>query len=258
MRTLVRDTFAPLRSWKLILLHLIGNIVLPVAAALWLLIPEAKSWQLIATVLALFLWFFLFTWLESSTFLFASDPEPANFRPAFRAQPLPMLWVFLGFLLMFWLSMILTRWSEPQSNLQFTGYLYSKAPAWLRPSAGSLAFSEWFGHALEIIAFFFLPGILLPATAGKVLGSPWKRALRTLINWRYWLGFLVIAHLGLKLPSVILDWRPGETTRAQEISLVIRFALVLICVTVAWIMTTGLLGHFLRPRDEVAVADIRR
>src|SRR5262249_17260693 len=144
------------------------------------------------------------------------------------------------------------------TNLQFTGYLYSKAPAWLRPNSGSVAYSEWLGHALEDIAFFFLPAIMLPFIDRKVLGAEWKRAVRMLISWRYWLAFLVIAHLGLKLPSVLIDWKPGATLRGQEVSLALRLAAALLCATVAWIMTAGLLGHFLRPRNEVVVGDIRR
>lgn len=247
MRTIVRATLAPLRSGRLWTIQLAGKTLLPLSGAMWLLIPEAQTWQLVAAVLAMLVWVFLFLWLESGTLLFAANPVRQNFAAAFRPRLRGMLWLLLGSAAFFWLYMVLIGWSE--SNLQLAGYLYSKAPAWLRPTGGSLVYSNTLGHILLDIAVFFMPGILLPVLAAKVLGTEPKRAIRALANWRYWLTLFIIAHLGLWLPAVILEWRFGNTARMQAISLALRLTLALICGTAAWIMTAGLLGCLLRGTD---------
>ncbi len=247
MRRFAGRTLAPLRSGRLWAVQLAGNTVLPVSAAMWLMIPEAQAWQLVASVVAMLWWLFLFFWLQSSTLIFAADPLGDNFTTAFRPRLQSMLWLLLGFALMLWLFMVLTGWSE--SNLQLTGYLYSKAPAWLRPTGGSLVYSNILGHVLLDIAVFFLPGILLPLIAAKVLYAEPQRALRILVNWKYWLTLFVIAHIGLWLPAVVLEWRFGNTARMQAISLGVRLFLALICGTAAWMMTAGLLGYLLRGSD---------
>jgi len=247
---MIRNAMAMLRSGRLLGLHLIGNALILVAASLWLLLPEAHTWQLIIAVVCALAILFLALWLHTSTLEYAADPAPENFRTAFRPSLLRMLWLFLGIAILFVLMWYVDRLTDHQ--YQIAGYFYSKMPPSLRPKDGASVYYQRLGILISIVFWFLLPSLLLPVIAARVIGARVRAGLNTLVRWRYWLAMIVTVCVGVWLTSFLLGWKPGKSLSAQEGSLIFRMALGYVLATVAWLTTAGLLGYFVRSNNNVA------
>ncbi len=245
---MIRNAIAMLRSGRVVALHLVGNGVLLAAASLWLLLPEAHMWQLAITVVAALGLLFLALWLHTSTFEYAADPEPENFRAAFRPSFLRMLWLTFGLAILFGLMWNVQRLENYQYEIG--GYLYAKAPSLLRPRNGATAYYQRIGTLISILFWFALPTLLLPVIAARVIGARVRAGLKTLLRWRYWLAMIVTVLIGVWLASTILNWTPGKSLAAQQTSLFFRMALAYLLATAAWLATAGLLGYFVRTNSD--------
>lgn len=254
MRDILRHPIAMLQTVRLVTLHLILNAVLLVAASFWLLIPEEHVWQLLFAGLSALLIVFVFLWLHSGTLAYALDPDPTKFRSALSVKIGRMAWLLLGLFVLFWCMRTVNGWED--SRWQIAGYLYSKAPTWLRPVSGENSYVTAMEYVIAALFWYFLPSVLLPPTVAKVAGLGPRTALRAYRSWRYWLSMALTAALGVGVTSQILGWIPGKTLRAQTVSLVIRLIVAYGIATAAWLATAGLLGCFLRPRDDDAPANV--
>jgi len=248
---MIRNAMAMLRSGRLLGLHLIGNALLLVAASLWLLLPEAHVWQLMLSVVCAFVILFFALWLHTSTLEYAADLAPVNFRAAFRPSLVRMLWLFLGFAILFALIWYVDRLSAV-SRLQFAGYLYAKAPSALRPEDGSYVYYERLGALVSVIFWFLLPALFLPVIASRVIGARVRAGFKTLLRWRYWVAMIVTVGIGVWLTSLLLGWKPGRSLSAQEASWMARATVGYLLATAAWLATAGLLGYFVRINGDVA------
>lgn len=242
MRELLNHSLTMLRNLKLVALHLVVMVVLMVSASLWLLIPEAHVWQLTLAGLAALLLVVVFLWLESGVLAYGADPKPENFPAALIPKIDRMAWLLLGLGVLFWCMKAVDGWNE--SQWQISGYLYSKAPSWIRPTEGPMAYANAVGTALSILYWYVVPGLFLPLISARVAGRPALRGLRTLLLWQYWVSLGVLGLAGVWVVRLIVGWTPGETLGAQTASLVIRMLLAYLVSSAAWLLTAGLLGHF--------------
>lgn len=254
MRDLLLHATAPLRSLRLVVQHLVLNALLIASASYWLLIPEARVWQLAFTVVSALLIVCAFLWLHSGTFVFASDPQPTNFRPAFSIKLTSWIPLFLGLAILFWLMHRVDVFAS--SRYQIAGYVYSKTPSWLHPTHGSAVYVRAVGFFLSIVTWYLLPGLILPVSAARVVGSELRSALRALRSWQYWLGLAVTISLGVWVTQALMGWTPGTSLAQQTTSLVIRLAFAYLLATSAWLLTIGLLGYFVGPRNSDVSAQV--
>jgi hypothetical protein len=248
MRDLIRNAMAMLRSGRLVALHLVGNAVLLIAAVLWLLIGEAHVTQLVFAVAAGLAILFLLLWLHSGTFAYSANPQPENFRAAFKPSFLRMLWLLLGSAILFWLMWHVSGWKDQE--WQIGGYLYAKAPAALHPTRGVAVYYTWVDRAINFIFWYLTPGLLLPLIASRLLGAPILSWLKTLIQWRYWLSLAITTIVGVWCSELLLFWMPGKKLGAQTASLGLRVAAAYVLATAAWLATVGLLSYFVRRGSE--------
>lgn len=247
MRDLLRNLTAMLRSGRLVILHLVGNAVLLTAAALWLLIGEAHIYQLVFAVVAALAIIFGALWLHTSTLEFSAAPQPANFRAAFRPSPLRMLWMLLGCAILFSLMWYASGWQDHE--WQVGGYLYAKAPHFLRPTRGEVVYNQWLHRIFVTIQWYVLPALLLPLLAARVIGARVRTGFKVLIRWKYWLVLALLVALGVWLPQVVMEWTPGKKLSAESASLAVRLAVAYAIAVAAWLCTAGLLGYFIRMND---------
>ena len=254
MRDLVRHSIAMLRNPRLVLLHIVGNAVVLVAASFWLLIPEEHVWQLLGAGISALVIVFVFLWIHSGTLAYAAEPVPENLRTALTPRIGRLFWLLFGLFILCWCMSIVDGWSE--SNWQISGYLYSKAPTWLRPTGGDSAWYRILDYLFSVVYWYVLPCLFLPAIAAKIAGGGALRGLRTLGRWQYWLSMAVTTLLGVRVTTLILGWTPGRTLSVQTVSLGVRLALAYAIATAAWLMTAGLLGYFVGSRNDGAAANL--
>lgn len=248
MRALVLHSLAPLRNPRLIALHLVLNALLLIAASLWLLIPEAHIWQLIFAGVSALVILFAFIWLHAGTLVYATEPAPEKFRAAFSIKVGRLLWFLVGGFVLFWCMRVVDGWAD--STWQTAGYLYSSAPNWLRPTAGSSSYESALEYIFAILFWYLLPCIFLPLIGARVVGASSIRVLRTWGRWQYWLGMAITAIAGVWLTRLILSWTSGHTLAQETVSLVLRLSVAYALATAAWLATTGLLGYSIGPPDE--------
>ena len=229
---------SPLRSLRVVAMHLVLNATLIVAGSYWLLIPEAHVGQLGFSALSALLMCCIFLWLHSGTIVYAARQD---FKDAFSIKPIRWLSLFLGLAVLIWLMHRVDIVAS--SQWQIGGYLYSKAPSWLRPTHGSTAYVHGVRYLLSIVMWYILPGLILPVTAARVIGSELKLAFRAFVSWRYWLTLALIAFLGVWLVKILLSWTPGVTLHQQTVGLATRLTLAYAAATSAWLLTIGLLAR---------------
>jgi len=228
---------------KLVALHLVVNAVILMSASFWLLIPEAHIWQLLFAALSALFIVVVFLWLHSGTLLYGVNPVKENFRTSFEIKVARMFWLLLGVFLLFWGMNVISGWMDPQ--WQIAGYLYSKAPTWLRPTAGSDGYATALNYGLAVLYWYVLPAVLLPIIEARIVGAGFLRGLRVLRHWQYWLGIAVTTLLGVWVTKLMIGWMPGKTLKQQTVSMVTRMALAYLIATAAWLLTSGVLGYFL-------------
>jgi hypothetical protein len=256
MAALLRHALAVMLNLRLLALHLVLNAVLLVSASFWLLIPEEHVWQLLFAALSALLIVLVFLWLHSATLAYATKPGPAEFRAALSPKLGRLMWMFAGILVLFWCMRAVSGWTDSQWHI--AGYLYAKAPSWLRPTGGDSGYFTAIGHLFSVIYWYVLPSAFLPLIAARVSGGGSLLGLRTLRRWQYWLAMGFAALVGVWLPTQILGWIPGTTLREQTVGLVIRLALAYVIATAAWLAATGLVGYFVGPRNDQPPADVLR
>jgi hypothetical protein len=250
MRNLFLHSIAMLRSKRLVGLHLVANAVLLAGASLWLLIPDEHGWQLLASAVSALLMLFLFLWLNSGTLAYGADLEQGNLRAAFRLRLRGLLWLLAGlaalFLCMYWVN----HWTEWQDRLAI--YLYSKTPSSLRPRTGYFSYYRGIGWGVRLVFWYLLPTLMLPWTAAKTIGGKFLAGLRTLLRWQYWQAMAIAVLFGVFASELLLGWTPGHTLREQSASLAIRLVIAYLLVVAAWLMTCGILGYFVGPKQARA------
>lgn len=249
MRALIDSAIAMLRNAKLVVLHLAGNIVLLLAATLWLLIPEAHIWQLIATFILGVAILFCALWLHCGTLAFGHNPTRGElcdgFRRSLRRIPLFALVAVVLILLMHWSD------TYGENSWEISGYFYTKMPHFLQRMWGEQHFHNWVEFKLAAMTWFLIPALLLPFLS-LVAGSEFsRRSFRATLciyaRWRYWLACAVASGVGVWLPAHLIHWTPGHTLTAETVSMVLRLLAAYALATAAWLMISGVVGGYLCP-----------
>lgn len=259
MREALRHSLTVMRNLRLVALHLVGNAVLMVCVALWLLIPEAHVWQLLFAAVSALLLVIVFLWIHAGTMVYAIAPASENFRSAFSIKIARLAWLLIGSFVLIACVYKVSDWAE--SRWQVAGYLYSKAPSLLRPTAGSSEYASALEGVLTVIVWYLLPCILFPFIVSSVTGGSSLRGLRALRCWQYWVGMAIAILVGVGVSGSLIEWKPGGTLTQQTVSLVIRILLAYLVATFAWLMTIGLVGHFVGPpgvTDVGLIAALRK
>lgn len=243
MRALLRHCLSLILNVRLVALHLVVNAALIASATFWLLIPEAHVWQLLFAALSALAMICVFLWLHSGTLAYATEPNPQSLRSAFSINLVRLAWALLGFAALFVCMHIVDGWTD--STWQTSGYVYSKAPSFLRPTSGPSSYANALAYAFSILFWYILPTLFLPVITARIVASSALRSLCVLLRWQYWLAMAVAALLGVWVTKQILGWVPGTSLHEQTVGLVARLAIVYILATAAWLIAAGIVGHFL-------------
>jgi len=240
---------------KLWLLNLFGNVALVAAAYFWLLLPDARGWQVALSGVMAIVVVFLGLWLRAGSFAYFRVAEFRDnatvwraFRNAFRHITALVVWaipfgaVEFG---LFWLR---------QYTPQFGVWFWQKAPA-LRFGSPRQVFhaADW----LLLLVMALLAAIWLPvASTVSALGlkaSRMVRSLRILRRASYWLWFVLLILVGGYLPYRLVWWIPElSDLRKQAWSMGVRFAVAYLLLISAWVALLLVIGDRLEKEDKIA------
>lgn len=281
MKQLISASVNALRHLRLWVLHLAGNGIILVAAALWLLVPEQHWWQLLLTALIAVALFIGAVWLHAGTLAyFAVGSAPARQEPQSdavttanenaavpeasaahsRGESGAALWrglrnappFVLVVAIMFLLMCRVNGWSGRM--WQISGYVYTKL-SFIHGFIGPTGTYRLGIFIVSVLFWYVIPAMLLPFAAGAAAHgfglqalSAWARALRRIAYW-VWLGVLELP--GVLLPTLLLGWNLHGALRLEMTSLLLRLGFAYLLAVTAWLMIAGMLGH-LAARSEVS------
>ena len=164
-----------------------------------------------------------------------------------------LVWVAVG-----WAAWSLLDWCDDQIP-KWAGYLNSRASAHWRARVFTYAHMQhWLTIAEWILRWIVVPGKVIPCAMASAQWGwrlPWRRLIRLLFNWRWWLAVVIAASLwrlrGRGHSSTAL---PHGTVSHQVWAVVFKLAAAyLLAVAVGWCCLPGrrrcfrpVLARFLR------------
>jgi hypothetical protein len=231
--------------FKLWLLNFVANAVVLAAGYFWLLIPDARVWQVAGSAMLAVIVVALVLWLRAGTFacLRIAEFRKAGtvwraYRRAMRHVPALALWV-LVFIVFAWLLLSLRPYVP-----QFAVWLRQKLNA--GPSPRNIMNDvNWL---LLLLVGFVMPALWLPiATTVSAVGFKPEHIVRSRRVWKqpmYWLCFCLLLGTGVYIPYKLVWWIPDlQTIRQQAWSMGLRFLVaytigVTAFLVVVWITAT--------------------
>ncbi len=231
---------------KLWLLNLASNAAALAAWYFWLLVPDARGWQVAGSVLVAVSIIVLVLWLRAGTLAYCrlaafreSGAVWRAFRHSLRHLVALALWGIV-FAALLWFLIWLRRYPP-----QFGVWLWQKLPGFLRvASPGQLTYGA--DRLLWILIWVVVPAAWLPIAASVAafgFGRRLVHSLRVLKRPMYWLWFCVLMLIGAYVPYKLFWWIPAvDDLRKQAWSMGLRFFAAYVIVITAWIALVWLAG----------------
>jgi hypothetical protein len=219
------------RLW--VILQFVLTLILIVAALAWTRLPDKSVWQVALTLLIPVLLLLCVLELEAATIRKLADDDGRRVSLLIGAFSL-LPWIALGAA-----AWALLNWGDDQIPL-WAGYLNSKVSAHAR--ATTLTYDHiqrWLTELEWVLRFVVLPAKLIPFAASSAQWGwklPWRRIIRFLWNWRWWLGVIVTSIAGVWLPGHFFDKLPSGTVSAQVWHVGLKLAAAYLLAVASWVL----------------------
>ena len=240
---------------KLWLLNLVANALVLAVGYFWLIIPEARGWQVAGSAMLAIAVIFSVLWLRAGTlawFRVGEYRKSSNIWPAYRRSlryiPALAFWV-LCFVVVAW-----GIWELRTYVPQFAVWLRQKLGAGPTPR-NIMRDLNWL---LLLVVFLVMPALWLPiGTTVAASGVHPEHLARSRRVWKrplYWLCFAALMAALLYVPYKLVWWIPElETLRQQAWSMAGRFLLAYVIGISAFIGAVWLAGIFTDREDPLAL-----
>jgi hypothetical protein len=241
------------RSWIWVLLQFVLTLVLIAAGYGWTRIGEKNWWQVALTLFIPLLLALSVLELEAGTMGSFADDDGKRVKLVWGAAAL-LVWVAL--LLALW---TLLDWCDARIPL-WAGYLNSRASAGGRATLFTFDHLQlWFTDIEWLLRWVVIPAKLIPhAMASAQWGwrLPLRKIVRFLFNWRWWLGVLAAAFIGVSLPGHFFKGLPSGTVSHQVWTLVFKMSATYLLAVASWVVLLAwaavLMGQRRDERDDEA------
>jgi len=211
---------------KLWLLNVSGNALVLASWYWWLLIPDARGWQVVWTAVQALLTIAFVLWLRAGTAAWLRVSELRNravIGPAFRRgwrHAVPLAVWFAVFVVVAWIIIRAGHYTP-----QFSVWIRQKVNAG-PPPRNVMHATDWLLFALLWVV---LPAVWIPIAttiaAVGFSGAHMRRSLRVLRRPLYWLLYCVLMALAAWAPYKLVTWvLELSTLRQQSWSAGLRFA----------------------------------
>ena len=242
------------RLW--IVLQFVLTLILTLAALAWTRLPDKHAWQVTLTLLIPLLLLLCVLELEAATMRKLADDDGR--RANLLAGALSLLpWIAVAAA-----AWALLDWADDQIPL-WAGYLNSKAGA--HPRAATFTYDHiqrWLTELEWVLRWIVLPAKLIPFAASSAQWGwklPWRRIIRFLWNWRWWLGVILAAIAGVWLPGHFFDKLPSGTVSAQVWHVGLKLAAAYLLAICSWVLVLAWWATLFAakkhpPDEEVLVA----
>ncbi len=238
---------------KLWLLNFVANAALLAVVYFWLLIPDARGWQVAATAAIAILVVFSLLWLRAGTLAWFRVAEFRKdsgiwraYRHSLRYVPALAFWA-LVFVVIAWML-----WGLQDYVPQFAVWIRQKLNGG-PPPRNVMRDLNWL--LLAIIAYV-MPGVWVPiATTVAASGVHPVHLARSRRVWKrplYWLWLLLLLGSGLYVPYKLVWWIPDvHSLRQQAWSMGLRFLLAYFIAVTAFIAVVWMAGVYTDREDPI-------
>jgi hypothetical protein len=229
------------------------------AGAAWTRVPEKHVWQVGLTLLLPLLMLAATLVLEAGTMRGFFQKDDRRVRFAWSALTL-LVWIAVV-----WMAWFILDWCDDQIP-QWASYLNSRAYAHARARLFTYEHITYWLSVLEwIFRWIVVPAKVIPlAMASAQWGGrlPWRKLLRTLSNWQWWIAAVIAALVGVLLPSYFFHGEPHGTVTHQVWAVSLKLTGAYLLAMASWILLLAWAAVLLTrdehrpkaPGDDVLVA----
>ena len=210
-----------------------ATLLIVLAGVGWTRVPEKHVWQVGLTLLMPLLMLAATLVLEAGTMrgLFHQDERRVRF--AWGALTL-LVWIaVVG------IAWLILDWCDDQTYL-WASYLNSRASAHARARVFTYEHIQlWLTILVWIFRWIVVPAKVIPhALASAQWGwrLPWRKLLHMMLNWRWWLGAVIAALLGVLLPSYFFNGEPHGTVTHQVWAVSLKLAGAYLLAVASWVL----------------------
>ena len=242
-------------NWRLWLIQFVGNPLLIILFAGWLLIPVANTLYVLLNALGVFVLLAATVALHGGTLNYFSE-RPGNeyvaIMPMFFRALRNILAILICAAAIYLLWMLMDKFDDYQVTVPT--YLRSTLSASLRKHISVSGLENTFAVVAFALRWILIPGLVLPyAAAASNRGFPglgragffrWKNAIR---SFSYWLVLTLAAVVGVFATQKLLDLTPNfatSTYRHEILSLITRLVISYTLALIAWMATCSSLGRY--------------
>jgi hypothetical protein len=241
------------RLW--IVLQFVLTLVLILAGLAWTRLPDKHIWQVALSLFIPLLLAICALELQAATVRAFADNDGKRVKLVWGAVTL-LVWIAVG--AAFWAFL---DWCDDQFPL-WAGYLNSRFSAHARATVFTYAhIVRWLTIAEWILRWIVLPAKLIPYGAASSQWGwriPWRRILRILWNWRWWLAVVLASLVAVYLPGKFFSIEPKGSVSAQVWSVTLKVLVTYILAVGTWVLLLGwvttLFSRQQPPTEESLVA----
>jgi hypothetical protein len=209
------------------------TLLLVLAGVAWTRLPDQYAWQVGLTLLLPLVLLAVALVLQAGTMRKLLNQEQGRVPLAMGALTL-VAWAALV-----WLAWWLLDWCDDQIPL-WAGYLNSRASAHTRATLFSYEhIQRWLTLAEWILRWIVVPAKVIPhAMASAQWGwrLPWRKLIRLLLNWRWWLAIGIAALVSVTLPSHFFSGLPQGTVAHQVWAVIFKLIGAYLLPVCCWVL----------------------
>ena len=221
------------RNWKWVVAQFFLTLLLILIALAWTRLPDRHIWQVALSLLIPVLLAIGALELQAGTVRAFADDDGRRVKLIWGAVSL-LVWIAVGAAV--W---ALLDWCDDQIPL-WAGYLNSKAGAPSRSTTFTFEhIQRWLTDAEWIIRWIVVPAKLIPFAAASAQWGwrvPWRRVIRFLWNWRWWLGVVLASLAGVWLPASFFSKMPAGSVSAQVWAVSLKLLGAYILAVGSWVL----------------------
>jgi hypothetical protein len=235
--SLFRELFRRLRlRWTWVAAQFVGTALLILVGLAWTRLPDKHIWQVALSLLVPLLLGISVFELQAGTVRSFEDDDGHRVKLVWGAVTL-LVWIAVGAA-----TWAILDWCDEQIP-QWAGYLNSQASAHARARFFTYEhIQSWFGITEWLLRWVVVPAKVIPYAAASAQWGwhlPWRRILRLLWNWRWWLGVLVAALVAVALPSRFFASEPSGTVHAQVWHVALKLTAAYLLAVGSWVLLLG-------------------
>jgi hypothetical protein len=232
-----KDLFHRLRlGWRWIAAQFGGTLLLLLLGMAWTRLPDKHGWQVALSLLIPVLLVISVLELQAGTMRRLADDDGKRVKLVWGAATL-LVWIAMA-----WAVWALLDWCDDQIPL-WAGYLNSRASAHARATLFTYEHIQRWLTILEwILRWVVAPAKIIPyafASAQWGWRLPWRRVLRLLWNWRWWLGVVLASLAAVWLPGKFFTGTPGGTVSAQVWHVALKLVAAYLLAVGSWVLLLG-------------------